>query len=292
MTTIKSSATSSVSAATSITVALGSTPAVGDLVVVWLAVSNEIVTRGPNYNTTRQWFSADQVRLASTDTLSTWYHTWNAADSGSSAVFTFIPAPSLGVGDKGLPVANAVAVGAVLAGPVGLKEHSVGSYLTGGSQALTSPLKSLPTSIFTGCYGVGSPTFTDSDTTATMVATVGGLTVFQATPLVNRYAVIITPSIRTDTAVAALAFNDNPSFLYNPPFTIEGPVSENNLFFRYRMNKYYTVLNNSGTFTAGRYLSTDQINAATQVFVNNAPVSSTDRTNILNSGVGGDFIAS
>jgi hypothetical protein len=51
------------------------------------------------------------------------------------------------------------------------------------------------------------------------------------------------------------------------------------------------VLNNGGTFTAARYQSTDQIAAATQVFVNNQSISSTDRTNILNSGVGGDFRA-
>jgi hypothetical protein len=91
--------------------------------------------------------------------------------------------------------------------------------------------------------------------------------------------------------VQAVSVSDNLPQLYNPPFIEEGPMGENALMYRYRINRYFTVLNNGGVFTAQRYQSTDQIAAATQVFVNNQPISSTDRTNILASGVGGEFAA-
>ena len=91
--------------------------------------------------------------------------------------------------------------------------------------------------------------------------------------------------------VQAVSVSDNQPQLYNPPFLEEGPMGQNALMYRYRINRYFTVLNNGGTFTAQRYQSTDQIAAATQVFVNNQPISPTDRTNILNSGVGGEFQA-
>jgi hypothetical protein len=83
--------------------------------------------------------------------------------------------------------------------------------------------------------------------------------------------------------------NDATPNIYNPPVIYEAPVAENALFYRYSLQRFYTVLNNSGIFTANRYLSTDQIAAATQVFTNNTPVKAADVTNLLNSGVGGDF---
>lgn len=68
-------------------------------------------------------------------------------------------------------------------------------------------------------------------------------------------------------------------------------MADNQLMYRYRIPRYFTVLNNTGTFSAKRYLSTDDIAAATQVFVNNQPITTTDRTNLLAAGVGGDFQA-
>lgn len=91
--------------------------------------------------------------------------------------------------------------------------------------------------------------------------------------------------------IQAATVSDNLPQLYNGPFIEEAPMGMNALMARYRMNRYFTVLNNGGTFSAQRYQSTDQIAAATQVFVNNRPITSADRTNILASGVGGDFRA-
>src|SRR5579863_4227071 len=115
MTSVISSGQASVTAATSIVVPLGSTPSLGELTLVILSVSNAIVTHGPGYNGTNQWIEVEALRArGDSSTLSVWYHTWNAADVGSSATFVFVPAPGLGVGDTSLPSANAQAISIVL----------------------------------------------------------------------------------------------------------------------------------------------------------------------------------
>jgi hypothetical protein len=62
------------------------------------------------------------------------------------------------------------------------------------------------------------------------------------------------------------------------------------LIRRISFHQQYTVLNNAGSFTAGRFFSQDQLAAATQVFTQTQLVSDTDRTNLLTTGVGGDFM--
>jgi hypothetical protein len=308
MTTIKFSATATVSAATSITVPFGGSPAVGDLVVVFLLVDSEIITHQPGWATEftanpNPWFKMEGLRSPDNATLSGWYHTWNASDSGTSAVFTFVPAPTLGIGDKDLPTANAVAIAAVFDGANAtavLEHNGYGSAQDLVSTIPASPLK-LASNMALHAVGANGSTasLTDSDSLATLVQSVtlaspAGMTLalFKRvnSPAGYRPSFTLAASSKS-LMVQAMSVSDNLPQIYNGPFIEEAPMGMNALMARYRMNRYFTVLNNGGTFSAQRYQSTDQISAATQVFVNNQPISATDRTNLLNAGVGGDFAA-
>lgn len=308
MSTIKFSAPSSAPAATSITVALGGSPAVGDLVVVFLFTDNEIITHQPGWASEftanpNPWFKLEGLRAPDNSTLSGWYHTWNASDSGSSAVFTFVPAPTLGIGDKDIPSTNAVAVAVVFDGAnsTAVLEHNI--YGT-AERAVTSLRSSngmkLPsnTVLHAVCATGSTASWSDSDGSAVLVqavtlSTAAGMTlsVFQKDSPTAGYRPTFTAGVPLFSMVEACSVSDNQPQLYNPPFIEEGPMGQNALMYRYRLNRFFTVLNNSGTFSAQRYQSTDQIAAATQVLVNNQPITSADRINLLNSGVGGDFQA-
>lgn len=308
MTTIRFSNSATAPTATSITVPFGGSPAVGDLVAVFLLVDNEIITHQPGWATEftatpNPWFKLDGSRAPDGSTLTGWYHTWNASDSGNSAVFTFVAAPTLGVGDKDVSTTNAVAIAAVMDGTLltALLEHN--AYGTAQDSVITvpaSPLK-LPASLALHAVGTNGSTasWSDSDSSSSLVqaatlSTASGmsLSVFQRANSPARYNPSFTLSDAAKSPmIQAMSVSDNQPQRYNPPFIEEAPMGMNALMARYRMNRYFTVLNNTGTFTAARYQSTDQIAAATQVFVNNQPITTTDRTNILNSGVGGDFQA-
>lgn len=296
MSSIRFSASSTASAATQITVALGGTPNVGDLVLVWLGLSNQIVVQPPGYNGTTQWFKAGGLQGPSTATaLHQYYHTWNASDSGSSMVFTFSPAPSLGIGDTDLSSASAVAVAVVVqSGPAVLDIALQG--VSGPGKKVPLPLvKRAASSAFTGAYSASGGSWSASDGATVATATLGSqvLTVFdQLAAIPAGYSPTFSQTAFGDLMIADFTLSDSGPQVYNPPVIQESPVANDDpLFLRYKLGRYYTVLNNSGIFSAQRYLSTDQVNAATQVFVNNAPVTNTDRTNLLNAGVGGDFRA-
>lgn len=309
MPSIKDSAIATATAATSITISVGASPAVGDLVVVFLGVDNEIITHQPGWSseftaTPGPWFPLDSLRAPDSSTLSGWYHTWNASDSGNTVTFTFVPAPTLGIGDKDLPNVNAVAASVLFDGSLStaLLEHNI--YGSGQDLVMTafaSPLKLPGQRALHGVFvnGTTAP-WTDSDPSSGVVTQVtlstpsGGMSlgVFKRTNSPAGYSPMFVSADGSHSPItAAASFSDNQPQLYNPPYIEEGPMGMNALMARYRINRYFTVLNNSGTFSAQRYQSTDQIAAATQVFVNNQSIASTDRTNILNSGVGGDFRA-
>lgn len=279
----------------SFSVPLGGTPSIGDQVFVFLGVDNEIVTHQPNYNKPTQWAQILSTRGRNTSTLSSWQHTWTGADSGSSVTFSVSPAPKLGVGDKDLPSANVLAVAVVLRGPIGASESLPATSYDVGPTVTPGPLKKAHDGALVASYAVGSTGFTVSDPLTLPVTTISGggstLTVFGVDAINAGYRTGITASAPVETLAHVASVNNNPSFIYNPGLIYEGPVSEDALLFRYTLARYYTLLNNAGTFTQTRYASTDQLNAATQVFTNNSPVSSTDRTNILNSGVGGEFVS-
>jgi hypothetical protein len=310
MSSIKFSASSSAPAATSITVALGGTPTVGDLVLVFLFVDNEIITHQPGWASEftanpNPWFELNSLRAPDSSTLSGWFHTWNASDSGNSVVFTFIPAPTLGIGDKDIPNTNALAVAVVLDGTNSTAVLESNTYGSAQDIVLTIPTsptkKAASLTIACGASNNSLGPWTNSDGSATSVqqATLNageGLTMAvwsrPTTPAgyhSNLTLIEFTGPRSLLTTVANVS--DNQPQQYNGPFIEEAPMGMNALMARYRLNRYFTVLNNAGTFSAQRYQSTDQIAAATQVFVNNQPITSTDRTNILNSGVGGDFRA-
>lgn len=309
MPSIKGSNTQTATAATSITIPLGGTPVVGDLVVVYLGVDNEIITHQPGWATEftanpNPWFPLNSFRAPDSSTLSGWYHTWNASDSGSSATFTFVPAPTLGIGDKDIPNVNVVAISIIFDGTfvTALLENNIyGSAQDFVMTALASPLK-LPGQRALHAVFVNGTTaaWTDSDPNSGLVTQVnlatpsGGmsLAVFKRTNSPAGYNPMFASADGAHSpVVAASSYSDNQPQLFNPPYIEEGPMGQNALMYRYRINRYFTVLNNGGTFSAQRYQSTDQIAAATQVFVNNQSIASADRTNLLNSGVGGDFLA-
>jgi hypothetical protein len=306
MPSIKFSASATATAATSITVPFGGTPVVGDLVVVFLLVDNEIVMHQPGWASEftanpNPWFQLNSLRAPNTSTLSGWYHSWNASDSGTSAVFTFVPAPTLGIGDKDLPTANAVAVAVVLDGTnsTAVLEHSIyGTTERPVTTIRSSPLKLASSLAFhvVGTVGSTANWFNNSGTLLQSVtlATAAGMTMslWDSTNNPAGFRPMLTLNDGPQFSMVALcSVSDTLPQLYNGPYIEEAPMGMNALMARYRMNRYFTVLNNGGTFSAQRYQSTDQIAAATQVFVNNQPITSTDRTNLLNSGVGGDFQA-
>jgi len=294
MTAIRFTSASTASAATSITVALGGTPAVGDLVVVWLGISNQIVVEPPGYNGTNQWLQAGGLFGPSNGTcLRLFYHTWNAADAGSP-VFAFFPAPSLGVGDGDLSSASAVAVAVVVAGPTAPLDFAFQGVLEARKTVPLPPVKRAASSALTGAYSASGGSWSATSGTVLLTATLGPqvLTVFQnlaAIPI--NYSPAFAETAAGDLILAGLSLSDAGAQVYNPPVIQEAPVAEDALFMRYKLTRAYTVLNNAGVYTAQRYLSTDQVNAADAVYTNNAPVTTAVRTAILASGVGGDFRA-
>ena len=307
MSTIKFSASVTATAATSLTVPFGGSPAVGDLVVVFLLVDNEIITHQPGWASEftanpNPWFKLEGFRAPDSSTFTGWYHTWNASDSGSSAGFSFIPAATLGIGDKDLSNTNAVAVAVVFDGANStavLEHNGYGTAQDLVTSVGASPLKLASSLALHAVAANGTTTsWSDSDSNSVLVqsivlGTASGmaLSVFQRASSPVGYRPSFTNASRVSPMIQAVSVSDNLPQLYNPPYIEEGPMGHNALMFRYRLNRYFTVLNNSGTLSAQRYQSTDQIAAATQVFVNNQQITSTDRTNILNSGVGGDFQA-
>jgi hypothetical protein len=303
MPSIRFSSTATVTAATSITVPLGGSPNPGDLVLVFLLVNNEIITRQPNWateftNAPNPWFKMEGLRAPDSSTLSGWYHTWNASDTGTSVTFTFVPAPTLGIGDKDLPNANAVALSVVFNGASStalLQHNGYGSAQDLVQKVSASPLK-LPAAASLHCVAAvspGIPGILDLDPQASSIVANGTASMYMA--LYERaatpagYAPAFTCTQPISIMIQALSVSDNQPQIYNPPYIEEGPMADNRLMFRYKLNRFFTVLNNGGVFTAVRYQSTDQIAAATQVFTNNQPISPTDRANLIASGVGGEF---
>lgn len=305
MTSIISTGSQSVTAATSITIPLGSTPAVGELVLVFLGTSNEIVVHPPGWNVIpsggqgpnqNAWTKVLGIQSrGDASKLEVYYHTWNAADSGNSATFNFSPAPSLGIGDKDLSNANAQAIALVLSA-CGVQEYAPqGTLDLLQSSLVLPPVKqqnsggAIASVAFTNGQSV---TFTNSDAGAVSqgaVSTASGSLAAWTSSGSPGYRPTVRSSAAGELLGAFLSVNDATPNIYLAPVIYEGPVAQDALLYRYTLARFYTVLNNGGVFTANRYISTDQYNAATQVFTNNAPVKAADVTNLLNSGVGGDF---
>lgn len=303
MTTTISTGSQSVFGATSITVSLGSTPAVGDLVVVFLGVSNQIVVHPPGWNSTVNgtqvnqpaWFLAESLRARTDNSgLSVFYHTWNAADTGSSATFTFSPAPTLGIGDKDLSTANAVALAVVLS-PCAVQEFSQQGIQDDRALSVRVPPQKQANGggfNLTAAYFNGQGNLSTSDAGAVNLGGLntasGSLSGWSSAGSAG-YQPTLSSSAPGELLSAFLAVNDATPNIYNPPVIYEAPAADNALFYRYTHQRYYTVLNNSGVFTVIRFPTTDQLFAATRFFVGNAPISAAEYTNILNAGIGGDF---
>ena len=294
MTVIRSSATGSGTTAVNAAVSVG-TPSAGDLVLVWLATSNEIVTHAPGWNETDQWSHAWQVRPSwmSGATLTLWYHTWNSADSGSPE-FTFVPAPGLGLGggDKDLSTTDYAWISAVV------EQNSIVEWAPAQSAdpldtSVSCPPQKHPEGVtsFTAAFSV-DPTAALSLSGGTPLQSVtGGPGSLAAWTESGSVGNVPRPTSSTSVGLSAgfLTVADAVGRFYNPPVVQEGPVAYDPLFFRYMLTRYYTVLETAGVFDAVRYTDTDAIDAADAVFVNNSPVTSSQVTAILAAGVGGDF---
>lgn len=303
MSSVRFSASSFVTAATQITVGLGGTPNVGDLVLVWLAMSNQIVVHPPGWNVVPPgggpnqlaWFKAGGISKVGTNhsVFNLFYHTWNASDSGSSAIFTFSPAPSLGIGDMDLSNANALALAIVVAATPGAVDFGFQSSREGSAMSIAMPpVKRAASSSFTGVFNTAGQSWTANDGTLVLSSSHNGqaVAVFQNTsPVVAGYSDTFSITTFNDVLLAYVTLSDNGPNIYNPPVIYEAPAADSPLFYRYTHQRYYTVLNNLGVFTAIRFPTTDTLAAATRVFSGNAPITPTDLTNLLNAGVGGDF---
>lgn len=308
MTNIKFSTTSQASAATSIAVGLGGTPSVGDLVLVALGADNEIVTQQPGFNGNTQWYQLNSFRspFDTGNTFTVWAHTWNASDTGSSVTFNFVPAPTIGVGDKDLPSTNALAIGITLDGgttPAWLENSVAGLdsdwlYINNHSTIKPPPLRIAADLGVSIGYAVGVASFTNSDGTATLQQSVTNssgngqtMSLYTRASTPAGYVPTLTFQGRGTVVGASVSVRDNGTLKYLPPFLQEAPAGDGPLFFRYSPPRHYTILNNSGVFTAVRYPTQDDLAAATAYYLNDAVVSTTERTNILNAGVGGEFRA-
>lgn len=59
-----------------------------------------------------------------------------------------------------------------------------------------------------------------------------------------------------------------PSWTFRPPTVDEGPASwENRLFYRVKITRGITILDSSGTYTAVRFPTRDEIAAATNTYM-------------------------
>ena len=301
---VKFSATSSASAATSLTVSLGGTPSVGDLVVVFMGCDNQIVTHQPGYNTATQWAQLVSLQCPNSgtacNTLSAWHHTWTASDSGSTVTFTFSPAPTLGLGDKDVSTVNAIAVAVVLTGPAAHIEATIQAPPMLQPTVPVAGLKKAAELTLVGGYQTRAGSLSNSDSGATQQGYIfqnlslpgQALTVYSKPTTPVKYSPTLTADAASDLVAIAVSISSSPN-IYVAPVIQEADqdIGTSRLMYRYRPLKGYTVLNNGGTFTATRYNTTDQLAAATQVFTNDSPIVSADRTNIINSGVGGEFRA-
>jgi len=76
--------------------------------------------------------------------------------------------------------------------------------------------------------------------------------------------------------------------LFFPPTVLQGPVSWDYLFYRYKLPRGLTVLKTGNTYKVVDTPSTDEIDAASEYYAggHEYEVSEEQKTNLLNAGIG------
>lgn len=308
------------------TFTLGGNPAVGDLMVAWLATDTPLSIHAPLISTTNiqdQWVplfgtqDGQQKNVFGQGSLRLYcfMKTANATDATTNTFsFTFLPYTDSS-GQAGVPqfpttdfVGILVTYQTSSTGFAGLDTASPQAHRS-AAEGNTFALPSVDTNggndVFWSAIAglnMGTPTSTDPNAVVVASATVASPT-YESVPLSlylfgstfsgMQYPFKIQTS-QTPTAIQTglTGLQDATNWYYNGPFAriaydYEGPNQQ--LLRRYPTHWAYTVLKTAGVVTIGQFFSQDQLNAADVVYYQNQLIPEADRDAILAAGVGGDF---
>lgn len=308
------------------TFTLGTNPAVGDLMVAWLALDTPLSIHAPLISTTNiqdQWvplfgtqdgqqqnqFGEGSLRLYC------FMKTANATDATTNTFnFTFLPYTDAS-GQAGVPqypttdfvgiLATYRSSGAGFAGLDTAHPQAHRSNSGGTRFVLPSVETNGGSDVFwTGVAGLnmGTPSLTDPAATVVTSVTLAN-PLYESTPLAlylfgSTFSGMQYPfQVQTTQSPASIqtgvtGLQDSSNWYYNGPFAriaydYEGPDQQ--LIRRYPTHWQYTVLKTNGVITIGQFFSQDQLNAADVVYYQNQLIPEADRDAILAAGVGGDF---
>jgi hypothetical protein len=307
------------------TCVLPATPTIGDLMMVWIGMDTPMTIHPPtNYATglADSWVPVYGGQGYQDARLWCFMKTANATDATQTS-FTFNFLPMLDTSQAGLPqyattdfVATLVTYQSSSSGAAGLDMSAAQSYPNDpGLRNYNLPLinstgglsDKFVSAVFSLTENAGSsfPAYTHSDPATSLTQSVtfsGGnqhtlaLSVYLGMSGTTYPYQISSSRQGAEVVTSSHGLRNVPtgsSWYYRTPFVREGFPYEGDdqmLIRRISFHQQYTVLNNAGSFTAGRFFSQDQLAAATQVFTQTQLVSDTDRTNLLTTGVGGDFM--
>lgn len=311
---------------TNATFTLGSNPAVGDLMVAWLATDTPLSIHQPKISTTNiqdQWVplfgtqDGQQQNVFGQGSLRLYcfYKTANATDATTNVFsFTFLPYTDQS-GQAGVPQFPTTDFVGILAtyqtsttGFAGLDTASPQAHRS-GTRGTVFSLPSVVTNggsdvFWSAIAGLNMGTPTSTDPAASVVASVTlASPVYESVPLAlylfgstfsgTQYPFKFNTSQNATSVQTGLTgLQDSSNWYYNGPFAriaydYEG--RDQQLLRRYPTHWAYTVLKTAGVVTIGQFFSQDQLNAADVVYYQNQLIPEADRDAILAAGVGGDF---
>jgi hypothetical protein len=305
---------------------LGSNPAVGDLMVAWLALDTPLSIHQPLISTTNiqdQWVplfgtsDGQQANVFGEGALRLYcfYKTANATDAITNTfTFNFLPY-SNNSGQGGVPLYPTTDFVGIMAtyqssstGYAGLDTANPQAHRSNPNGVHFS-LPSVDTNggsnvFWTGVAGLnmGTPSLTDPAASVVASVTVASPT-YESVPLSlylfgSTYSgteypfQVVTTQAPTAIQTGLTGLQDSSNWYYNGPFIRQGYPYEGPdqmLIIRYPYHWAYTVIKTSGIITIGQFFSQDQLNAADVVYYQNQLIAEADRDAILAAGVGGDF---
>jgi len=308
------------------TFTLSGPPAVGDLMVAWLATTTPLSIHQPLISTTNvqdQWvplFGAQDAQQHDVFAegglrLYCFYKTANITDATTSTfTFTFLPYTDQS-GQAGVPqfpttdfVGILATYEATVTGYAGLDTAASQSHrpnqnstlfglpsvdTNGGSDVFWSTIAGL---------NMGTPSSTDPLASVVTSASLASPT-YASVPLslylfgstfsgIEYPYKFNTTQVPTAVLTGVTGLQESVNWYYNGPFVREGYPYEGPdqmLILRYPYHWAFTVLKTGNLITIGQFFSQDQLNAADVVYYQNQLIPEADRDAILASGVGGDF---
>lgn len=326
MPAVKSSTTAS-GTGSAMAFTLAGSPAVGDLMVAWIAATTPLTIHQPLINATNvqdQWtpvFGSQDAQQHDTFPaeggcrLYCFYKTANATDATTNTfMFNFVPNVNAS-GQAGVPLFPTTDFVGILAtyqtsttGFAGLdtavpQSHRPNRNATvfGFPSVDTNGGNDVFWSVIAG-MNLGTPT--SSDPGASVVTSVSlnptvyaegtlSLYLFGSTFSGMQYPFVFnTSQVPTATWTAVLGLQDSTNWFYDPPFVrmgypYEGP--DQMLIIRYPYHWSFTVLKTGSQLMIGQFFSQDQLNAADKVYYQHMLIPESDRDAILAAGIGGDF---